>query len=140
LQYPHGAVDFGGYTTGLAQKMSVVNATRDFKYPLLAPLGFHDDGHCSGTGHALGGRLPWFRQGADFIAKRPQLVGVGDSATGERVTITPQGVTRPAQNAGLGGGNVSVEIHNINVHRKGDVQRIVDEEMRLLAGSLQGNS
>ncbi len=57
IQYPGGAVDFGGYTTGLAQKMSVVNATRDFKYPLLAPIGFHDDGHASGTGHQRGGLL-----------------------------------------------------------------------------------
>lgn len=54
-QYPYGAVDFGGYTSGYAAKMSVVNATRDFKYPLLAPIGFEDDGHASGTGHQLGG-------------------------------------------------------------------------------------
>lgn len=60
-QYPHGAVDFGGYNTGLAAKMSVVGATRDFKYPLLAPIGFHDDGHASGTGHRKGGIL--FRKG-----------------------------------------------------------------------------
>jgi TP901 family phage tail tape measure protein len=54
-QYPGGAVDFGSYTTGLAEKMAVVNATRSFKYPLLAPVGFEDDGHASGTGHQLGG-------------------------------------------------------------------------------------
>jgi TP901 family phage tail tape measure protein len=54
-QYPHGAVDFGGYNTGGAMKMAVVNATRDFKWPLLAPIGFHDEGHASGTGHAKGG-------------------------------------------------------------------------------------
>jgi hypothetical protein len=35
--------------------MSYVNATRDFKWPLLAPIGFHDDGHASGTGHYKGG-------------------------------------------------------------------------------------
>jgi TP901 family phage tail tape measure protein len=56
-QYPGGAVDFGGYTTGLAAKMSVVNATKDFKYPLLAPIGFRDDGHASGTGHQKGGLI-----------------------------------------------------------------------------------
>lgn len=54
-QYPHGAVDFGGYDSGLAEKMSYVNATRNFKYPLLAPIGFHDNGHASGTGHYMGG-------------------------------------------------------------------------------------
>jgi TP901 family phage tail tape measure protein len=54
-QYPHGAVDFGGFTTGLVPKMAVVAATSDFKYPLLAPIGFRDDGHASGTGHQRGG-------------------------------------------------------------------------------------
>lgn len=54
-RYPHGAVDFGSFTTGLASKMAVVNATRGFKWPLLAPIGFSDDGHASGTGHARGG-------------------------------------------------------------------------------------
>jgi hypothetical protein len=53
--YPHGAVDFGGYNSGGAMKMAVVNATRDFKHPLLAPIGFHDEGHASGTGHYRGG-------------------------------------------------------------------------------------
>jgi uncharacterized membrane protein YuzA (DUF378 family) len=56
-QYPHGAVDFGGYhdPNALAMKMAVVGATSDYKYPLLAPAGFVDDGHASGTGHAKGG-------------------------------------------------------------------------------------
>jgi hypothetical protein len=54
-QYPGGAVDFGGFDSGLAEKMSVVHATSGYKWPLLAPIGFHDDGHASGTGHQLGG-------------------------------------------------------------------------------------
>jgi hypothetical protein len=64
-QYPHGAVDFGGYhdAAALAAKMSYVHATAGYKYPLLAPKGFIDDGHASGTGHQLGGiigpRLPF---------------------------------------------------------------------------------
>ena len=62
-QYPGGAVDFGGYTTGLAAKMSVVNATKGFKYPLLAPIGFRDDGHASGTGHQLGGLIQRLAKG-----------------------------------------------------------------------------
>jgi TP901 family phage tail tape measure protein len=58
-QYPHGAVDFGGPVdpAALAMKMGVVHATAGFKYPLLAPIGFHDDGHASGTGHFKGGRM-----------------------------------------------------------------------------------
>jgi hypothetical protein len=79
---------------------------------------------------ALGGMVPWFANGADFVAKRPQIIGVGDAPGGERVTVTPQG------QGGIGG-NVHVEIHNIQVHRKGDVQKIVDEEMRMLAAGLQ---
>lgn len=73
-QYPHGAVDFGSFTTGLGPKMAVVNATRDFRYPLLAPIGFRDDGHASGTGHALGGLLQRFAKGGrskkPFVAPR----------------------------------------------------------------------
>jgi TP901 family phage tail tape measure protein len=58
-QYPGGAVDFGGYVDPAAKavKDAVVAATRGFKYPLLAPVGFRDDGHASGTGHQLGGLL-----------------------------------------------------------------------------------
>jgi TP901 family phage tail tape measure protein len=64
-QYPHGAVDFGGFTdpAALAMKMGVVHATAGFKYPLLAPIGFHDDGHASGTGHYKGGLLGRFAKG-----------------------------------------------------------------------------
>jgi hypothetical protein len=56
-QYPHGAVDFGGMVDPAAypKKMAVVNATRGYRYPLLAPIGFRDDGHASGTGHQRGG-------------------------------------------------------------------------------------
>lgn len=57
IQYPHGAVDFGGYTTGGDMKRAVVAATSSFKYPLLNPIGFHDEGHASGTGHARGGKI-----------------------------------------------------------------------------------
>jgi hypothetical protein len=56
-QYPGGAVDFGGMVDPGSRplKMAVVNATRNFRYPLLAPVGFRDDGHASGTGHMRGG-------------------------------------------------------------------------------------
>jgi TP901 family phage tail tape measure protein len=72
-QYPHGAVDFGGYhdAAALAVKMAVVNATRDFKWPLLAPAGFVDDGHASGTGHKRGGMwggvLGSYKDGTTFV-------------------------------------------------------------------------
>lgn len=57
--YPHGAVDFGGFVdpAALVKKMAVVGATRNFKFPLLAPIGFRDDGHASGTGHQKGGLI-----------------------------------------------------------------------------------
>ncbi|HEY0391025.1 MAG TPA: phage tail tape measure protein [Solirubrobacterales bacterium] len=64
-QYPRGAVDFGGMVdpASLPAKMAVVNATKDFKYPLLAPIGFRDDGHASGTGHQLGGFIQMLAEG-----------------------------------------------------------------------------
>ena len=76
--YPHGAVDFGGYHTGYAAKMSVVQATRDYRYPLLAPIGFVDDGHASGTGHQKGGLVenPWF----NASTKKGNINGIWPSA------------------------------------------------------------
>lgn len=60
LQYPHGAVDFGGFTdpNAYATKMALLALAQSQHYPgprLIAPIGFHDDGHLSGTGHAKGG-------------------------------------------------------------------------------------
>jgi len=81
-QYPGGAVDFGGYNTGLAAKMAVVEATRDFKYPLLAPIGFHDDGHASGTGHYKGGLLGRFAAGGLLGTVGPILMRNGLNAIG----------------------------------------------------------
>ncbi|HTU15633.1 MAG TPA: phage tail tip lysozyme [Solirubrobacterales bacterium] len=78
-KYPGGAVDFGGYTTGLSAKMSVVNATRDYKYPLLAPIGFRDDGHASGTGHRKGGLIRGYQFGGRVRAMTDALIRRGYS-------------------------------------------------------------
>ena len=85
-------------------------------------------------GHALGGYLPvpWFGNGGDFIAKRPTIIGVGDRPGGERVQVSPAS----SATAGLGS-PIHIEIHKVEVHRKGDIQRIVDEELAALARSLE---
>jgi TP901 family phage tail tape measure protein len=77
-QYPHGAVDFGGYhdAAALAIKLAVVNATRDFKWPLLAPAGFVDDGHASGTGHKKGGIWGGYASGTG--GAQPGIKWVGE--------------------------------------------------------------
>lgn len=75
-QYPGGAIDFGGPTTGLAQKMAVVDATRGFKYPLLAPIGFRDDGHASGTGHQIGGLVEALRNGGKVPGRESGDFGI----------------------------------------------------------------
>jgi 3D (Asp-Asp-Asp) domain-containing protein len=90
-RYPHGAVDFGGYhdARALAEKLSYVHATAGYKYPLLAPKGFVDDGHASGTGHMRGGVLPFlgsYHNGG--IARREGLAHV---AAGERMTPAGRG-------------------------------------------------
>lgn len=55
-QYPHGAIDFGSFTTGLANKMSFLNSLKGYGGPKpILPIGFSDAGHTSGTGHARGG-------------------------------------------------------------------------------------
>jgi SLT domain-containing protein len=100
-QYPHGAVDFGGYHDAAARavKMAVVNATRGFKYPLLAPQGFVDDGHASGTGHALG--TAGAQKGLAWVGEHgPELVNF---AGGERVYSNPESLRMAARVAGLMG-------------------------------------
>jgi TP901 family phage tail tape measure protein len=76
-QYPHGAVDFGGPydPAALISKMAVVNATKGFKYPLLAPIGFTDDGHASGTGHQRGGLIGALMQGLQSGGSVVKTVG-----------------------------------------------------------------
>jgi len=77
--YPHGAVDFGGFHSGLSQKMSVVRATSDYRYPLLAPIGFVDDGHASGTGHRTGGVIQRLVSGGEVKATRRVRRQMADS-------------------------------------------------------------
>lgn len=74
-QYPGGAVDFGGFVDPAAAvaRDAVVHATRSFKYPLLHPIGFRDDGHASGTGHMRGGLV--FSSGGPVPPKTGELVG-----------------------------------------------------------------
>jgi hypothetical protein len=99
-QYPHGAVDFGGYhdAAALAAKMSYVHATAGYKYPLLAPKGFIDDGHASGTGHQLGGiigpRLPFL--GSYHSGGVAPTEGYARVSAGER--MTPAGQNGPLVN------------------------------------------
>jgi hypothetical protein len=59
---PCGAEDFGGYDDqeGFETKMELIAILHQNHYTrgdhpdrhmLVAPIGFHDDGHCSGNGH-----------------------------------------------------------------------------------------
>lgn len=117
INYPGGAVDFGGFTDpgAYATKLALVELAARLNYPgprLKMPIGFHDDGHLSGTGHSLGGRLSgpawggWNAKGADVIVRRPTLFGAGERGA-ERVQITPQ--------HGPGGSGVSIGSVQVNV-------------------------
>jgi TP901 family phage tail tape measure protein len=56
--YPGGAVDFGGMVdpAAAANRAAFIKATATYHGKrLLTPIGFRDDGHMSGTGHARGG-------------------------------------------------------------------------------------
>lgn len=81
-------------------------------------------------GYASGGRIPinagWFANGGTFTTNGPTVFGAGERGP-ETVSVTPAG----------GGGPVTITIQKIEVNRKGDVQKIVDEEMRILANSLK---
>lgn len=58
---PCGAIDFGGYVSpaGKASKLALIALAKRKRYTwrgfgrhvLVAPIGFDDDGHCSGNGH-----------------------------------------------------------------------------------------
>jgi TP901 family phage tail tape measure protein len=101
-QYPGGAVDFGGYVDPAAKavKDAVVAATRTFKYPLLAPIGFRDDGHASGTGHMLGGLIKALSVGGPVPPAAGELVGASyyggptDHVSG---TVGAAGVSLPGK-------------------------------------------
>jgi hypothetical protein len=141
-QYPGGAIDVGDQFAQ-SQGQALWNVIKSYPGPRNLiwagnmPWSYggsaHDYGHFSGNGHALGGRVPWYASGADFVANRPQVIGVGDAPGGERVTVTPKGQGR------IGNQALHVEIHKIEVNRKGDVQKIVDEELQLLAASIERN-
>jgi hypothetical protein len=130
LQYPHGAVDFGSFTTGLGPKMAVVNATRDFKWPLLAPIGFRDDGHASGTGHALGGFLRRFQSGG--------FAGLGSRSAFSRVKpiVRPHHTTTSALSGSPLGRQPkgTKNLEKLQVTRIGEYeywsQKVDDEEKR----------
>jgi hypothetical protein len=82
-------------------------------------------------GYARGGRVSdagWFANGGSFITNGPTVFGAGERGP-EKVTVTPANQS----------GEVTITIHKIEVNRKGDVQRIVDEELQLLANSLKGH-
>ena len=123
--YPRGAVDVSD-----ASQLSAVLSRSPYASTLVW-AGSKDPVHFShphGGSYARGGMVPWFAHGADFVANRPTVIGVGDAPGGERVTVTPKGAAGP--------GGVHIEIHKIEVHRKGDIQKIVDEELQLLAASI----
>ncbi len=84
-QYPHGAVDFGGFVDPAAKatKMALLALADRLGYPgprLVAPVGFSDDGHLSGTGHAAGGFLRRFAKGGRITGKVSTFGPPGEAA------------------------------------------------------------
>jgi hypothetical protein len=69
INYPGGAVDFGGMTgdpAAYATKLALVQLAARLNYPgprLMMPIGFRDDGHLSGDGHAKGGFVGSYKNG-----------------------------------------------------------------------------
>jgi len=96
--YPGGAVDFGGEVdpAGLANREAFLAATAGYTgSKLLKPIGFRDDGHLSGTGHALGGRVGFagsFGQGGTVTASSPTMALFGEKGT-ETAVFLPHAST-----------------------------------------------
>lgn len=121
--FPGGAVDFGGYGKDAWPAVQDFMAHTDgYTGRKLVPGGptIGDWGHMSATGHGHGGRIPWFGDGADFIATRPQLIGVGDGGH-ERVTVTPKG---------RGPGGIRIGKIVVENHRPGDVKKQIKDEIK----------
>lgn len=81
INYPGGAVDFGGFTdpAAYATKLALVQLAQSQNYPgprLKMPIGFHDDGHLSGTGHKTGGvhGLPYEEKLQNRFAKTTSML------------------------------------------------------------------
>jgi hypothetical protein len=94
--YPGGAVDFGGMVdpAGLANRAAFIAATRG--YPgkkLLTPIGFRDDGHMSGTGHARGGVLRM--AGGGMLAHTATISKPKGVQHVKRPTKAPKATLRP---------------------------------------------
>lgn len=73
--YPGGAVDFGGMQdpAGMANWLAFQRATRGYHGPrLIHATGFRDDGHASGTGHSMGGRIRRYIKGRAAKKKKPK--------------------------------------------------------------------
>lgn len=73
----------------------------------------------------------WHKDGGIFTTNGPTVFGAGEGGVKETVKIGPaeSNSTRP----------IHIEIHHMEVNRKGDVKKIVDEELELLAASLRGD-
>jgi hypothetical protein len=90
--YPGGAVDFGGEheAAARANRAAFIRATAGYTgRRLLTPIGFVDDGHMSGTGHARGGLLNFARGGMlGFAGGTPHIAHHAAPKVGK-----PKGVT-----------------------------------------------
>lgn len=132
-QYPHGAVDFGGFVdpAAYATKMALLDVARGYHgHKLIAPVGFSDDGHLSGTGHALGGRVGWggwHARGGTFNVSRPTLFGAGESGA-ETVSIS--------RNTAGGRRGIQVHIAHIDYRHPGDLKDAIRKEIDSLADDL----
>ena len=83
INYPGGAVDFGGMIDpmGLENKLRFMTATQGYTgLRLLPAIGFRDDGHMSGTGHYKGGIYAGSFAGGGIVnATGPTLAVFGEN-------------------------------------------------------------
>lgn len=78
-KYPAGAWPYHGLDSAKLQLQWMMGYIKDRYGTPAAAWGFHQANN-------------WYGSGGDFVARRPQLIGVGDRP--ERVTITPLGAGR----------------------------------------------
>lgn len=86
--------------------------------------------HLANNWYDKGGRTPqwggWHAKGGQFTVSRPTLFGAGEAGT-ETVNVSK----------GSGGGkSIAVHIERIENHREGDIAKMIEREMALLADDL----
>jgi len=131
--WPHGAIDFGGFTSGLGNKLAFMRAAVGYRGPKVrAPIGFRDDGHASGTGHRRGG-IVRMRTGGRVDAARGAAMSALAASRSHAASAAPRPAARAAAGRLFGHGQAATVTRGIftarpaaNLEVRGDLFHLAE--------------